>query len=178
MINSERISAFVLILVKQGKNKDIIGSLIFAPSTLLTCHVEHQIFNFELRENQREIGVENVVNTKYLVVMNVKIKSRSLSKIWTYILSILHLYSSECPELRWPTSTTRKSSWFFTFNDEPKIEKTIPSPIDQCNLKRLFAVLLHRHDMSDRNLGFRWHQQRVFLRETSFLKKYPNFFPF
>ena len=37
----------------------------------------------------------------------------------------------------------------------PKIEKLISSPIDQCNLKRLFSVLLHRHDMSDRNLGFR-----------------------
>ena len=115
MVNSERKSAFVLIFCsKREKSSDVISTLIFAPSTLLTCQVEHQIFNFELRENQREIGVENVVNTKYLVVMNVKIKSRNLSKIWTYILSILHLYSSECPELRWPTST-RKSSWFFTF---------------------------------------------------------------
>ena len=54
-----------------------MGSLIFAPSTLLTSQVEHHIYNFELSENQREIGVENVVNIKYLVVMNTKIKLRN-----------------------------------------------------------------------------------------------------
>ena len=159
------------------------STLIFAPSTLLTCQVEHQIFNFELRENQREIGVENVVNTKYLVVMNVKIKSRNLSKIWTYILSILHLYSSECLTISWTEPQSYVDQLLQQENplgsllfSAPKIEKLISSQFDQCNLKRLFSVLLHRHDMSDRNLGFRWRQQRVFLRETSFLKKIPQIF--
>ena len=39
--------------------------------------------------------------------------------------------------LRWPTSTTRKSSWFFSFLC-PKIENLISSPIDQCNLRGSF----------------------------------------
>ena len=84
---------------------------------------------------------------------------------------------SSATKLRWPTSTRRKSSWFFTFVC-PKNRKANFKSNWPVQPKRLFSVLLHRHDMSDRNLGFRWRQQSVFFRKTSLLKKYRRSFLF
>lgn len=82
-ILKENLCSFFVQKREKVRTSSAISTLIFAPSTLLTCQVEHQIFNFELREHQREIGVENVVNTKYLVVMNVKIKLPDFWRTWT-----------------------------------------------------------------------------------------------
>ena len=96
---------------------------------------------------------------------------------WNLVLRF-HENHQQCHKVTLTNFYNKKILLVLYFSLPPKIEKLISSPIDQCNLKRLFSVLLHRHDMSDRNLGFRWRQQRVLLRETSFLKKYRRLFPF